>query len=252
MLANNETGVLQPVADIARSLHEWSKHGGYQRPWFHTDAAQAIGKVPVDMKQLGVDYLTVVGHKFYGPRIGALVVRQRQSLHEAPLYPLLFGGGQERGYRPGTENTGMIAGLGRAAQLVCDNLFLYSENMATTCRHLRKRLREEFGSAVRFNAFSESEPRLPNTCNVSIMLPGCRGVAVLARSKIVIASVGAACHADRTEPSRVLLASGVSVEDATHALRLSTGRQTTIADVERAVTDLVQAVNSIKLSESSS
>ncbi|XP_043733455.1 selenocysteine lyase isoform X3 [Cervus elaphus] len=119
MLANNETGVIMPVPEISRrvrALNQQRAAGGLPGVLVHTDAAQALGKRRVDVRDLGVDFLTIVGHKFYGPRIGALYVR---GLGEhTPLYPMLFGGGQERNFRPGTENTPMIAGLGK----VCSSL----------------------------------------------------------------------------------------------------------------------------------
>ncbi|KAB0406179.1 hypothetical protein E2I00_000762 [Balaenoptera physalus] len=114
MLANNETGVIMPVPEISRrvrALNQQRAAGGLPGVLVHTDAAQALGKQRVDVRDLGVDFLTVVGHKFYGPRIGALYIRGLGEL--TPLYPMLFGGGQERNFRPGTENTPMIAGLGK-------------------------------------------------------------------------------------------------------------------------------------------
>ncbi|XP_065773235.1 selenocysteine lyase isoform X4 [Muntiacus reevesi] len=114
MLANNETGVVMPVPEISRrvrALNQQRAAGGLPGVLVHTDAAQALGKRRVDVRDLGVDFLTIVGHKFYGPRIGALYVRGLGE--QTPLYPMLFGGGQERNFRPGTENTPMIAGLGK-------------------------------------------------------------------------------------------------------------------------------------------
>ena len=117
-----------------------------QRIYIHTDAAQAIGKIKVDVNELDVDYLTIVGHKFYAPRIGALYIRNCLSknpidnYNKPPLAPIFFGGGQENNIRPGTENTPMIAGLGKAAELVSINLEIYQENMRKVRDYLERRL----------------------------------------------------------------------------------------------------------------
>ncbi|RDD44252.1 Selenocysteine lyase [Trichoplax sp. H2] len=140
MLANNETGIIQPIAEIAKAVKALNcVREPHNRIYFHTDAAQALGKIPVKVKDLGVDYLTIVGHKFYGPRIGALYVKNLDA-KETPLYPMIFGGGQERNMRSGTENTGMIAGLGKAASLVAQNVELYSTHMAKIRDYLEDRL----------------------------------------------------------------------------------------------------------------
>ncbi|XP_036925079.1 selenocysteine lyase isoform X3 [Sturnira hondurensis] len=141
MLANNETGVVMPVPEISRRVKALNRERAASgRPviLLHTDAAQALGKRRVDVEDLGVDLLTIVGHKFYGPRIGALYVR---GLGErTPLCPMLFGGGQERNFRPGTENTPMIAGLGKAAELVTENCEAYEAHMRDVRNYLEERL----------------------------------------------------------------------------------------------------------------
>ncbi|XP_061862009.1 selenocysteine lyase isoform X1 [Colius striatus] len=143
MLANNETGVIMPVAELSqhvRALNQRRAAEGLPRILLHTDAAQMIGKGRVDVQELGVDYLTIVGHKFYGPRIGALYVCGPGST--TPLHPLLFGGGQERSFRPGTENTPMIAGLGQAAELVSKNWEAYEAQMRDVRDYLEARLED--------------------------------------------------------------------------------------------------------------
>ncbi|XP_033280190.1 selenocysteine lyase isoform X5 [Orcinus orca] len=216
MLANNETGVIMPVPEISRrvrALNQQRAAGGLPGVLVHTDAAQALGKRRVDVRDLGVDFLTVVGHKFYGPRIGALYVRGLGEL--TPLYPMLFGGGQERNFRPGTENTPMIAGLGKA----------------------------EFGERVHLNSQFPGTERLPNTCNFSIQGPRLQGHLVLAQCRTLLASLGAACHSDHGDrPSPVLLSCGVPLDLARNAIRLSVGRGTTRAEVDLVVQDLKQAV----------
>merc|ERR1712179_894396 len=143
MMANNETGVIQPIQEIGLMIRRLQKDRKF-KILFHTDAAQAIGKIKVDVAELGVDYLTIVGHKFYAPRIGAMYVRGAGSKQSAPMYPLLYGGGQERNFRPGTENTGMIAGLGEASQLVVDNIPSYQVHMRTVRDYLEESLKKTF------------------------------------------------------------------------------------------------------------
>lgn len=140
MLANNETGVIQPVEKLSAIIKALD---GRQVPIFvHTDAAQAIGKIKVDVEKLMVDYLTIVGHKFYGPKIGALYARNclTENSSRSPLYHLFQGAGQENGLRPGTENTPMIVGLGKASQLVIKNLDKFSNHMKEMRDYLEKKL----------------------------------------------------------------------------------------------------------------
>ena len=243
MLANNESGVIQPIAEIAQRIRQIPRQSlPSKRVLLHTDAAQAFGKIPVNAIDLGVDFLTIVGHKFYAPRIGALYIREPNR--EVPVYPLLFGGGQERDYRPGTENTPMIAGLGAAAELVHKNIAVYESHLRDVRDYLETRLKEEFGDQVSFNGKFSTSDRLPNTCNVSFVKEGLQGHVVLSRVKHLQASVGAACHA-QNRPSHILLAMGVPESLAWNALRLSVGRETTKADIDMVVNDLKETVESI-------
>ncbi|KAF6362124.1 selenocysteine lyase [Rhinolophus ferrumequinum] len=244
MLANNETGVIMPVPELGRrvaALNQQRAAAGLPRVLLHTDAAQALGKRRVDVRDLGVDFLTIVGHKLYGPRIGALYVR---GLGErTPLYPMLFGGGQERGFRPGTENTPMIAGLGKAAELVTENCEAYEAHMRAVRDYLEARLVAEFDKKIHLNSQFPGTERLPNTCNFSIQGPQLQGRLVLAQCRTLLASVGAACHSDQGDrPSPVLLSCGIPADVARNALRLSVGRSTTLAEVDLVVQDLKQAV----------
>ncbi|XP_070765274.1 selenocysteine lyase [Enoplosus armatus] len=241
MLANNETGVIMPVQEICRRIQSLNKQHDRLRILLHTDAAQALGKVRVDAFELGVDYLTIVGHKFYAPRIGALYVRGPGT--SAPLYPMLFGGGQERNFRPGTENTPMIAGLGKAAELVTSNLSDYESHMRSTKLYLEERLKAVFKDKIHFNSHYPGSDILPNTCNVSILGPALQGWRVLSNCTRLLASVGAACHSNSgNRPSHILLSCGVPSEVAANALRLSVGRGTTKADVDAVVEDLMETV----------
>ncbi|KFO12798.1 Selenocysteine lyase, partial [Balearica regulorum gibbericeps] len=245
MLANNETGVIMPVTELSqrvRALNQRRVAEGLPRILVHTDAAQMIGKGRVDVQELGVDYLTIVGHKFYGPRIGALYVRGPGTT--TPLHPMLFGGGQERNFRPGTENTPMIAGLGQAAELVSKNWEAYEAHMRGVRDYLEARLEASFGKQrIHLNSHFTGSKRLCNTSNFSILGPGLQGRRVLSRCKTLLASVGAACHSEKGDrPSSILLSSGIPYAVAQNALRLSVGRDTTRADVDLVVQDLVQAV----------
>ncbi|MBN3295578.1 SCLY lyase, partial [Amia calva] len=196
MLANNETGVLMPVKEICCRVRELNQQRPAPRILMHSDAAQAIGKLRVDCQELGVDYLTIVGHKFYAPRIGALYVRGPGTT--SPIFPMFFGGGQERNFRPGTENTPMIAGLGKAAELVNRNLSHYEAHLRQTRDYLEERLEAIFGKEkIHFNSHFEGSEILPNTCNVSILGTKLQGRQVLSRCRRLLASVGAACHSDR-------------------------------------------------------
>ncbi|XP_075385602.1 selenocysteine lyase [Tenrec ecaudatus] len=245
MLANNETGVVMRVPEISQridALNTQRAASGLPRILVHTDAAQALGKRRVDVEDLGVDFLTIVGHKFYGPRIGALYIRGLGE--QTPLYPMLFGGGQERNFRPGTENTLMIAGLGKAAELVSQNWETYEAHMREVRDYLEDRLQEAFGKKrIHFNSQFPGTERLSNTCNVSILGPRLQGHLVLAKCRRLLASVGAACHSDLgDQPSPVLLSCGIPPDVARNAIRLSVGRATTKADVDLVVDDLKQAV----------
>ncbi|MFE3456788.1 cysteine desulfurase family protein [Nocardiopsis aegyptia] len=227
MAANNETGTLQPVRSLAALARE---HGAL----FHCDAAQAVGRLPVDVRDWGVDLLTVVGHKMYAPKgVGALYVREGVRLE-----PVVYGGGQEGGLRAGTENTALAVALGEAARLAAAEL---ADGGADRLRALRERLHAGLARAlpgrVRLNG-SEAD-RLPNTLNVSV--DGVRGHELLDAAPWIAASTGSACHSGTRTPSPVLTAMGMDTERASGALRLSLGRWSTEADVDTAVAALAEA-----------
>lgn len=226
MHANNEVGTLQPVAEIARLAHA---NGSL----IHTDAAQSAGKIVVDVDLLGVDLLTLAGHKFYGPKgVGALYVRR-----DTPLKPILFGADQERGLRPGTENVSHIVGLGAAARLVRERLPLATVKLAA----LRDDLYRRLAAAVPGLALNgHPEYRLPNTLHVSF--PGVSGRdLLLACADTLAASVGSACHARGAAVSGVLAAMGCDAARARGAVRLSVGGYTTESEVVAAADALIHA-----------
>lgn len=246
MLANNETGIIQPVKEMFERVKQINtSRKTIPKILLHTDAAQAIGKILVSVQDLGADYLTIVGHKFYGPRIGAIYVKDLGSSKEVPLYPMFYGGGQERNYRPGTENTAMIAGLGQASKLVTENIDKYNRHMEKVRDYLEERLKAEFGEEICFNGRIGKSCRIPNTCNMSLLSVDCSGSEVLSHCTHVQASVGAACHA-QIRPSPILLALDIEEDVARRAIRLSVGRETTQEDIDCAVNDLKQAVEKIQ------
>jgi cysteine desulfurase len=229
MHANNETGVLQPVAEVARRARA-------RGVVVHTDAAQSLGKVPGDGEALGVDLLTVAGHKLYAPKgVGALYVRRG-----TPLAPFLLGAGHERGMRPGTENVASIVGLGVACEVARRDL----DAVAARVRALRDRLWGLLRQRVPGLALNgDVEARLPNTLNVRF--PGVSGTVLLAATPEVAASTGSACHAGHETASSVILAMGVPASEAVGSVRLTLGRTTTEAEVERAAASLAQAWESL-------
>ncbi|XP_062597312.1 selenocysteine lyase-like isoform X1 [Saccostrea cucullata] len=246
MLANNETGIIQPVKEIFERVRQINvSRKSIPKILLHSDTAQAIGKIRVNVEDLGVDYLTVVGHKFYGPRNGAIYVKDLGCSKEVPLYPMFYGGGQERNYRPGTENTAMIAGLGTAAKLVTENIDKYNVHMEKIRNYLEERLKAEFGKDVCFNGKFPHSSRIPNTCNVSFLGVDCSGTHVLSQCKQVQASIGAACHS-KNRPSPILLALDIDESVARRAIRLSVGRETTQSDIDCAINDLKQALDGIQ------
>jgi cysteine desulfurase len=227
MHANNEVGTLQPIAAIARLARE-------RGIAMHTDAAQSLSKIAVDVEALGVDLLTLAGHKMYAPKgIGVLYVRPGTRVD-----PLVHGGGQEREIRAGTENVPYVAGLGAACDLAGRRL---QARAPLQVMRLRDRLHAALRSAVPGLVLNgHPDDRLPNTLNVSF--PGRDGESVLERTPSVAAATGSACHSGRTEPSPVLTAMGLSPERALGAVRLSLGHDTTAAEVDAAAAALTAAV----------
>jgi cysteine desulfurase len=226
MHANNEVGTLQPIAEIAAVARE-------RGVLVHTDAAQSVGKVPLDVQSLGVDLLTVAGHKLYAPKgIGALYVRPGTRLD-----PVIHGAGHERGLRAGTENVPYIVGLGAATALADDRL---RHDAHVEVQRLRDRLHAALQSAVPDLALNgHPHRRLPNTLNVSF--PGHDGERLLSCTPSIAAATGSACHSGRTDPSAVLTAMGLDRSRALGAVRLSLGYDTTPEQIDAAAEALAAA-----------
>lgn len=225
MHANNETGVLQPIEALAQRAHTAGAV-------VHTDAAQSVGKVPVRVDDLGVDLLSIAGHKLYAPKgVGALYVRRG-----TPVATFTHGAGHERGLRPGTENVASIVGLGVACAAAARDL----DDTSARVQRLRDALWERLCAAIpglRLNGHPKH--RLPNTLN--LRFPAASGDAVLAGAPQVAASTGSACHADHTTASAVVTAMGVPADEALGSVRLTLGRHTSPDEIERAAAALISS-----------
>jgi len=233
MHANNELGTIQPLAEIGRIATQ-------NDIYFHTDAVQSVGKIPVVVGVLGVDLLSLSGHKFYAPKgIGALYIRTGTRLKQ-----LLYGGHQQRGSRPGTENVPGIVGLGKAAELA--RLSLAEDNARISA--LRDQLEQGLVARVphaRANALGA--PRTPNTTNIAFNGIEAEALVIALDMKGIACSAGAACSSGAVEPSHVLTAIGLSPEDARTCVRFSLGRHTATAEIEYALESIPAAV--VKLRE---
>ncbi len=223
MHSNNEVGTIQDIKELARIA---SSRGVL----FHTDAAQSVGKVRVQAEDLGVDFLTVAGHKFYAPKgIGALYIKNGRK-----LLPMMHGAGHERGLRPGTENAAFIVGLGAAAMIAAPIL----ENEGMRQRKLGQRLYDGLrNSGLKVHLNGHPEKKLPNTWNISFA--GFTATEVMdALGREIAVSPGAACHGDLIEQSHVLVAMGTDLSLARGAIRFSLGRETTEAEIDRVIEQL--------------
>jgi cysteine desulfurase len=223
--AQNETGTLQPVADISA--------GARQRgAAMHADAAQSVGKIAVNVDELGVDLLSIAGHKLYAPKgIGALYIRRGIELP-----PLLLGAGQEHGRRPGTENVAYIVALGAACKIAKAHLQTGLHDLRKLADQLYAGIEHEIPG---IRLVGHPVQRLPNTLNV--LFPGVSGRKLLECCPGVLASNGSACHADSEEPSAILTALGIPAHEALGSVRLSLGRQSSRAELEIAASQLVAA-----------
>jgi cysteine desulfurase len=222
MHSNNEVGTIQPIAEFSRMA---SSRGVL----FHTDAAQSVGKVRMQVEELGVDFLTLAGHKFYAPKgIGALYIKGGRTLE-----PLLHGAGHERGLRPGTENAAYIVGLGTACEVAALILETEGPRQTRLGRRLYDGLRQA-GLSVHLNGHPDK--KLPNTWNISFA--GFDAVAVMEALPGVAVSPGAACHGNLVEPSHVLAAMGADPALARGAIRFSLGRETTETEIDEVIEKL--------------
>lgn len=230
MLANNETGVIAPVQQLAEMTHECGAV-------FHTDATQALGRVPIDLESVGADLASFSGHKVYGPKgVGVLYIARG-----TPLLPTIHGGGHERGLRSGTMNVPSVVGLGVAAELAVKMLAAEVERESALATQLVATLRSRLAG---IEWIAEDSPRLPNTINMRFI--GADADAVIANTPDVAVSSGSACTSMVPSPSHVLLAMGLGADAADECLRISIGRPTSRGDVDIAAQRLADAVDRIR------
>ena len=232
MMANNETGTIQDIREISRLAKE---AGAYM----HTDAVQAVGKIPVDVMDLGLDYLTMSAHKIYGPKgIGALYVKKG-----SPILPLIHGGHQEEGARAGTYNNIGILGFGKAAALAQRDLDEYQRKTSALRNKLKDGLEAKIPN-IKINGHLVDV--LPNTLNVSFF--GAEGESILLSMDLagIEASTGSACASGSLEPSHVLLAMGLGPELAHGSIRFSLGWQSTEADVDYIIETLPPIIEKLR------
>jgi cysteine desulfurase len=232
MYANNELGTIQPIEEIGRIA-------AAADVLFHCDAVQAAGKLPLDVNRLGVDLLSISAHKIYGPKgVGALYVRSG-----TPLEPQFHGGHHERDRRPGTENVPGIVGLGKAAELARKNFMTDCARITSLRNRLEDALLATCGDA-RVNG--NRAQRVSNTSNISFHAAGGEALVIALDLQGIACSTGAACSSGAVGPSHVLLAIGLSPDEARSSLRLSLGRTTTAEEIDQAIAVIPQAVERLR------
>ncbi len=232
MHANNEVGTIQPISEIATIAKK-------NQVAFHTDAAQSLAKIEVDVQQLGVDLLTIAGHKLYAPKgIGALYIRQGVKIEN-----LIHGASQEKGIRPGTENVPFIVGLGKACELAQQHLSTNSKHLSSLRDQLLRGLQEKLGTTVKFNA--DLTNCLPNTLSVAFEKVEAHTLASIIEKEVSI-STGSACHANSVEISSVLKAMNINRLTAASTVRISVGKPTTEEEIDRVIAIITNAVSQLK------
>lgn len=232
MAVNNEIGVIQPLAEIGRICRE-------KKVFFHTDAAQAAGKIPLDVEALNIDLMSISGHKIYGPKgIGALYVRRKPRVR---LVPMIVGGGQERGFRSGTLPTPLCVGLGEAAEICMKEMDAEAKRLKKLQERMLNGLRAKLTDIV---VNGDLEQRIPGNLNISFAYV--EGESLMMGIKNLAVSSGSACTSASLEPSYVLRALGVEEEMAHTSLRIGLGRFTTEHEIDTAVDELVRHVNKLR------
>jgi len=237
MHANNETGAIQPVADIGRIVQA-ARDRGSPHLHFHCDAVQSAAKIPIDVRKIGVDLLSISGHKFHGPKgVGALYVRKSTRIAK-----LMYGGHHERDRRPGTENVPAIVGLGRAAELALSQLDATSASM----KSLRDYLEAEVARRIPRVTINGDRNRLPNISNMSFAGVDGESLLIALDLKGVAVSTGSACASGSLEPSHVLTAMGLTREEIRGSLRFSLSAFTTAEQIEFVIRTLVETVEHLR------
>ncbi len=232
MAVNNEIGVIQPLVEIGKICRE-------KKTFFHTDAAQAAGKIPLDVEAMNIDLMSISGHKIYGPKgIGALYVRRKPRVR---LVPLIVGGGQERGFRSGTLPTPLCVGIGEAAEIAMKEMDAESKRLTKLQARMLKGLNDKL-TDIHVNG--DLEHRIPGNLNIGFAFV--EGESLMMGIKGLSVSSGSACTSASLEPSYVLRALGVEEDMAHTSLRIGLGRFTTEQEVDTAVDELVRHVNKLR------
>jgi cysteine desulfurase len=234
MLANNEIGVIQPIKELSEIVHDFSK-----KIIFHSDAVQAVGKIPINVKEFDLDSLSLSSHKINGPKgVGALYVREKVSFE-----PLIHGGGQESTHRSGTENVPGIVGLGKASEISMHNLKVNSQYLYYLRDHLIRRINEEICGKLLNGSLKH---RLPNNVNFTFL--GLNGEDLLTKldEDGILVSTGSACSANRQQESHVLKAIGLNHEEISGSIRITLGIQNTIDDLEKTVKVLKNRITELR------
>ena len=232
MLANNEVGTVEPLQDIAKIA---KKHDVL----FHSDGIQVMGKLPIDVQELGMDMMSFSAHKFYGPKgVGALYIKEGISMK-----PLIIGGSQEKSLRAGTENVGGIAGLGCAAELVTKSLSDVGPSLTALEKQFKTKFSEQHANVI-YNGFGDNH--LPGLINITI--PGIASDLLLIHldSEDIAISSGSACSSGTISPSPVLKAMGISDKQNLETIRISAGRDNTSAEVDQLVETMTRAITTIR------
>src|SRR3989339_229935 len=232
MYANNEIGTVEPIADIGRELLKWRKENNTKYPYFHTDACQAAGAFDLDVEKLHVDLMTINASKLYGPKgVGILYKHRNVSIE-----PIIFGGGQERGLRSGTENVPGIVGFAKALEMAQENKEAENNRLIELRNYFWERLEKEIPK-LRLNGSSLENPenRLPNNLNISVLDIEGEALLLYLDEYGIVCSTGSACTSESLDPSHVLLACGLPYEYAHGSLRFTLGKRTTKEDVDYAM-----------------
>ncbi|BEJ17323.1 hypothetical protein CspHIS471_0607240 [Cutaneotrichosporon sp. HIS471] len=239
MMVNNEIGVIQPMAEISQVLKDYAKEHSVTKALLHTDAAQAVGKIPVDVEAMGIDAMSISGHKIYGPKgVGAAYVRRRPRVR---LEPLIHGGGQERGLRSGTVPAPIVVGLGEAARLAREEMAADHAHVSRLSNRLIEGINANVGHVVRNG---DPEHGYPGCVNISFAYV--EGESLLMALKDVALSSGSACTSASLEPSYVLRALGASDDMAHSSLRFGIGRFTTDEEIEMVIKRISTVVKRLR------
>lgn len=231
--ANNEIGTINNISEIGKFCRT-------NNILFHTDATQAVGKIKIDVKEMNIDFMSFSSHKIYGPKgIGTLYIRKGC---EDKIFPIMFGGGQEKGVRPGTLNTPAIVGFGKAAEICFTELEVESKRIKQLRDYLYKKIVSNLDS-VKLNG--DIERRLPG--NLNLLITGVKSDVLIANIRQISFSTGATCSSETGKPSRILKAIGLSDEDAKSSIRLGIGRFNTDEEIDYAADILVDVISKLRM-----